>query len=110
MIESNITKEAFMRRIRVGDWIENPMAGLKVCFSVLPQQTQGKYYEAEFIFQPFTGKGSAPLHFHPTITETFTVLTGQARYHLKGKEYLAQPEEQIVLPPNVAHLHPWSVS
>ena len=99
-----------MRRIRVRDWIENPMAGLKVCFTVLPQQTEGQRYEADFVFQPFTGKGSAPLHLHPTITETFIVISGQARYQRQGREYSAGPEERIVLPPNVPHLHPWSVS
>ncbi len=99
-----------MHRIQVGDWIENPVAGLKICFTILPGQTGGQRYEAEFVFQPFTGKGSAPLHLHPTITETFTVITGHAHYHLHGKEYSAQPEERIVLPPNVSHLHPWSVS
>ena len=70
-----------MRRIRVGEWIENPMAGLKVRFTVLPHQSGGQRYEAEFINQPFTGKGAAPLHLHPTITETFAVITGHARYH-----------------------------
>jgi len=99
-----------MRRIRAGEWIENPLAGLKIRFTVLPQQTEGHRYEAEFVFQPFTGKGSAPLHFHPTITETFTVITGHARYRRQGKEYSAQPEEQIVLLHNLPHLHPWSVS
>ena len=99
-----------MRRVQAGEWIENPMAGLKVRFTVLPQQTGGQRYEAEFVFQPFTGKGSAPLHLHPTITETFTVITGHARYQRQGKEYSAQSEERIVLPPNVLHLHPWSVS
>jgi mannose-6-phosphate isomerase-like protein (cupin superfamily) len=99
-----------MRRIQVGEWIENPMAGLKLCFTVLPQQTVGQRYEAEFVFQPFSGKRSAPLHLHPMITETFTVITGHARYYRQGKEYSAGPEEQIVLPMNVSHLHPWSVS
>jgi len=99
-----------MRHIQVGDWIENPMAGLKVRFTVLPQQTGGQRYEAEFVYQPFSGKGAAPMHLHPTITETFTVITGHARYQLQSKEYSAQPEERIVLPPNVPHLHPWSVS
>ena len=99
-----------MQHIQMGDWIENPMAGLKVCFTVLPKQTSGQRYEAEFVFQPFTGKGSAPLHLHPTITEIFTVITGHAHYHLQGKEHSAGPEERIILPPTVAHLHPWSVS
>lgn len=99
-----------MRRIQVGDWIENPLAGLKVRFTIMPQQTGGQRYEADFVFQPLSGKGSAPLHLHPTITETFTVLTGHARYHKQAQEYSAQPEDRIVLPPNVPHLHPWSVS
>ena len=105
-----ITKETMMRRIQAGDLIENPVAGLKVRFTVLPQQTQGQRYEAEFVCQPYAGKGDAPLHLHPTITETFTVLTGQARYRRQGQEYPAQPQERIVLFPNVPHLHPWSVS
>src|SRR5258707_15345597 len=99
-----------MRRIQAGEWIENPMAGLKIRFTLLPQQTEGKRYEAEFVFQPFTGKGSAPLHLHPTITETFTVITGHAHYQRQDKEFSAQPEEQIVPPPNFTHLHPWRVS
>jgi mannose-6-phosphate isomerase-like protein (cupin superfamily) len=99
-----------MRRIQVGEWIENPLAGLKVCFTLLPQQTAGERYEAEFVNQPFTGKGAAPLHLHPTITETFTVIAGRACYRLQGREYPAGPGQQIVLPPDVPHLHPWSVS
>ena len=99
-----------MHRIQVGEWIENPIAGFKVRFTVLPQQTEGQRYEADFVYQPFTGKGAAPLHLHPTITETFTIITGHARYHLQGKEYAAGPEEQIVLLPKIPHLHPWSVS
>ena len=99
-----------MRHIQAGEWIENPIVGFKVCFTVLPQQTEGQRYEADFVYQPFTGKGAAPLHLHPTITETFTVITGHAHYHLQGKEYPAGPEARIVLPSNIAHLHPWSVS
>jgi quercetin dioxygenase-like cupin family protein len=99
-----------MRRIQAGEWIENPAAGLRLRFTVLPEQTGGERYEAEFVQQPFTGKGSAPLHVNPTVTETFTIITGHARYHRQGKEFPAQAEERIVFSPNVRHLHPWSVS
>src|ERR1700675_3908259 len=58
---ARITEEFMMRRIRVGDWIENPMAGLKLRFTGLPEQTGGQRYEAEFVHQPFTGKNAAPL-------------------------------------------------
>ena len=83
---------------------------MNVRFTVLPQQTGGLCYEAEFICQPFAGKGDGPLHLHPTLTETFTILTGHARYRRQGQEYSAQPEARIVFPPNVPHLHPWRVS
>jgi len=99
-----------MKKITAGMWIENPAAGQRVQLITLPKETGNRYFEIEYYCQPFTGKGVLPLHYHPTYTERFEILSGKARYLLGKKEYTANTGEKGILPRLIEHLHPWSDS
>ncbi len=96
--------------LRAGDVIENPVMGQRILFCKLAPDTQGAFVEVEYFNQPFTGKGAAPAHFHPTMTERFEILNGMARYRQGKDERDAKPGDVLTFPPGVPHLHPWSVS
>jgi mannose-6-phosphate isomerase-like protein (cupin superfamily) len=96
--------------LRAGDVIENPVMGQRILFCKLAPETQGAFVEVEYFNRPFTGKGAAPAHFHPTMTERFEILAGRARYRLDSQEHEAQPGDVLTFPRRVPHLHPWSIS
>ena len=102
-----LIKGEALKKITAGTWIENPVVGQRVLLTKLPSETGGRYFEMEYECRPFTGKGVLPLHYHPTCTERFNILTGKARYLLGKKEYTAGPGEQVIFPPMIQHLHPW---
>ena len=91
-------------------WFENPQAGQRFRVVSLPAPRAPGTFVLEYIYRPFTGETAVPPHFHPTSTETFEVLSGSARYRIGGVEGTAEPGDRIVMPPNVAHVHPWSAS
>jgi len=56
-------------------------------------------------------QGAAPAilaHLHQTWTETFEILEGSAACRLGKKEHRLEQGESIVVPPGVAHVHPWN--
>ncbi len=93
-----------------GPWFDNEPMGQRTRIIMLPAETGGRYFIRDYTNRPFTGKYAIPAHFHPRWTETFEIRHGHARYRLGKQEFEAEPGESIVLPPGVAHLHPWSVS
>jgi quercetin dioxygenase-like cupin family protein len=99
-----------MKKITSGTWIENPVAGQKALLVKLPAETGGRYFEMEYICQPFTGKYAIPPHYHPLVTERFEILKGTARYMLNKVEKTANTGETIIFPPSIEHIHPWSDS
>jgi mannose-6-phosphate isomerase-like protein (cupin superfamily) len=99
-----------VNNITVGSWVENPLAGQRTRIIHLPAETGGCTYEIEYFNQPYTGKFGQPLHFHRTYTEQFEILAGKARYRLGDEELSAETGSLVVLPPGIAHLHPWSDS
>jgi mannose-6-phosphate isomerase-like protein (cupin superfamily) len=96
--------------LKAGDTLENPVMGQRVVFCRTARDTGGAFLQVEYFNQPFTGKGSVPAHFHPTMTECFEILTGTARYRLDKDEREAKRGDVLTFPPRVPHLHPWSVS
>ena len=99
-----------MKKVSAGIWIENPVMGQRSLLIKLPAETGGRYFEMEYICKPFTGKNAIPLHYHPTYTERFEIISGKARYQLGKEEGTAVPGDQLVFPPVIPHLHPWSDS
>ena len=99
-----------MTRITSGTWIENPVAGQRALLVKLPAETDGRYFEMEYICQPFSGKYAIPPHYHPSVTERFEILGGRARYKLGKVEKTAGAGETVLFPPGIEHIHPWSDS
>ena len=91
-------------------WFENPPMGQRARIVTLPHETDGRSFVLEYINRPFTGQFAVPPHLHPTYTETFEIMAGQARYRLGSEERKAGPGDRLVLPAGVAHVHPWSDS
>jgi quercetin dioxygenase-like cupin family protein len=92
--------------LRAGDVIENPVMGQRILFCKLAPETQGAFVEVEYFNRPFSGKGAAPAHFHPSMTERFEILAGRARYRLDSQEHEAKPGDVLSFPRRVPHLHP----
>lgn len=101
---------ALMTTPQTDVWFENPPMGQRARLVTLPSQTKGRSFVLEYINRPFTGKYAVPPHRHPTYTETFEILKGQARYRVGSEEKKAVPGDRIVLPAGVSHVHPWSDS
>ena len=91
-------------------WFENPAIGQRARIMTLPGQTDGYSFVLEYIHQPFTGKLAVPAHLHPAASETFEILSGQARYQLGAEERTAIAGETIMMPAGKTHVHPWSDS
>ena len=47
-------------------------------------------------------------HVHTNWTETFEIISGEAKYKLDGAEGTASAGEQVLMPPNQPHVHPWN--
>lgn len=94
----------------LGTWFTNAAAGQRARLLQLPADTGGRSFILEYINQPYAGQYALPLHFHPTWTESFEILAGEARYRIGREERDAKPGDVVVMPPGVAHLHPWSCS
>jgi mannose-6-phosphate isomerase-like protein (cupin superfamily) len=84
--------------------------GQRARLLTLPAETEGRSFVLEYINRPHAGEFAVPPHQHPSYTETFEILRGQARYRRGGEELSANPGDQIVLPAGLVHVHPWSVS
>jgi len=91
-------------------WFENPKQGQRVRFLTLPGETGGRGFTLEYVYRPFTGETAVPAHIHTTATETFDILSGEAKYRIGNKEGSARKGDRIVMPASVAHVYPWSVS
>lgn len=94
----------------VQPWLDNARAGYRVRLLTMPGETGGRSFDVEYILKPFAGKNALPTHRHPKYTEAFEIISGHAHYVVGGEERSAGPGDKFVLPANVMHLHPWSVS
>lgn len=91
-------------------WFENARMGHRARLVVLPGETGGRRFVMEYVNRPRCGQYAVPPHLHPAFTETFEILRGRARYRIGHEERDAEVGERVVMPPGVAHVHPWSVS
>ncbi len=51
---------------------------------------------------PKVGRQAGP-HWHPELSETWTIRTGQVRFRLDGDEVVANPGDSVTAPPRVVH-------
>lgn len=91
-------------------WFANPVTGMRMRMPQLPDQLRGTGFVAEYSYAPWKGKTAFPPHLHPHTTETFEILSGTARCLIGNRETVLKQGDSIVMPPGVAHIHPWSDS
>jgi mannose-6-phosphate isomerase-like protein (cupin superfamily) len=91
-------------------WFENAPMGQRARLVTLPSETDGRSFVLEYINRPRAGEFAVPRHLHPTYSETFEILRGQARYRLGKESGTAGPGDKVVMPAGIPHVHPWSVS
>lgn len=91
-------------------WFDNARMGQRTRLVTLPFETGGRSFVREYVNRPQMGKFAIPEHLHPTWTESFDILQGQARYRIGREEREAGPGERVILPAGISHLHPWSAS
>ena len=72
------------------------------------RETSGRGWVIE-VHCPEGAAAAVMAHLHRTWTETFEILQGSAACRLGDKELRLAAGESIVMPPNVAHVHPWNV-
>jgi mannose-6-phosphate isomerase-like protein (cupin superfamily) len=72
------------------------------------RETSGRGWVIE-VHCPEGAAPAVPAHLHRRWTETFAILQGSAACRLGADELRLAAGESIIMPPNVAHVHPWNV-
>jgi quercetin dioxygenase-like cupin family protein len=87
--------------ISPGQTIENPVTGERFTFTHTAASTDGELLAFDFALRP-GGKVPVP-HVHPIQTERFEVVSGEVRFRLGLRTFVAGPGEVVEAPPGVAH-------
>ena len=87
--------------IAPGQTIENPVTGERFAFTHTAADTDGELLAFDFALRP-GGKVPVP-HVHPIQSERFEVVSGQVRFRLGLRTFVAGPGEVVEAPPGVAH-------
>jgi quercetin dioxygenase-like cupin family protein len=83
--------------IRAGDTVSNPVTGERFDFTHVDEDLLA------FDFELAPG-GKVPVpHVHPIQTERFEVVSGEVRFRLGFRTFVAGPGEVVEAPPGVAH-------
>jgi mannose-6-phosphate isomerase-like protein (cupin superfamily) len=72
------------------------------------RETSGRGWVIE-VHCPEGAAAAVMAHLHRRWTETFEILQGSAAYQLGAAEVRLAAGQSVVMPPNVAHVHPWNV-
>ncbi|MEV0337203.1 cupin domain-containing protein [Nocardia sp. NPDC050717] len=62
---------------------------------------QGAYLRLEHVL-PRVGREAGP-HWHPEISETWTIRSGRVRFRIDGTEIVARPGDTVTAPPRAVH-------
>jgi mannose-6-phosphate isomerase-like protein (cupin superfamily) len=89
-------------------WFENPRDGQRFRILSLPDARHPGRFLLEYVYRPMTGETAVPPHFHPSSTETFEILAGQATYRIGEVTATARVGDRVVMPAGRVHIHPWS--
>jgi mannose-6-phosphate isomerase-like protein (cupin superfamily) len=96
-----------MQMISPGFETTDPITQTRVVVVKGAQETGGRGW----VVENYCPEGAAPwvaAHVHRTWTETFEILQGTATYRLGTTEHTLRTGEVVVMPPRVAHVHPWN--
>jgi mannose-6-phosphate isomerase-like protein (cupin superfamily) len=90
-----------------GQIITHPGLGVSIQFIKTHHETNGSCWVADYSIEAGGGKELIP-HMHLHSDEWFRVLKGRGRYWLNGKVRDVLPGDEIYLPAEKPHLHPWN--
>ena len=91
-----------------GQAFENPVTGERMVFNKTAHESNGTVLDIEFFVKPNSGRGLAA-HFHPYFAERVEIIAGSAHYELGQTELLAEAGDEVILPEDIAHIHPWNI-
>jgi quercetin dioxygenase-like cupin family protein len=87
--------------MKAGDVFENPVTGEYGYIRIGTQETDGELLVVDLRIRP--GGAVSGEHFHRTITERFTVVSGKIGYKLGGKTGVAHAGDTLDLPAGIVH-------
>ena len=93
--------------IRPGFETTDPITQTRLVVVKGAQETSGRGWEIE-VHCPQGAAAAIPAHLHRSWTETFEILEGSATCRLGAEERMLKRGESIVMPPGIAHVHPWN--
>jgi quercetin dioxygenase-like cupin family protein len=83
------------------DVIVNPLSGEQITIRATAADTGGGVLEWELLLAP--GGRVPSSHAHPEQEEHFTVLDGQMRFRVGGRQITAGPGDTVRVPPGTVH-------
>lgn len=86
---------------KAGDVIENPVTGERAVVRIGTEETDGELLVVDLYVRP--GGAVIGEHFHPTVSERFTVLRGELGVRLSGQAAVARPGVTLFVPAGVSH-------
>jgi quercetin dioxygenase-like cupin family protein len=87
--------------VRAGEIYENRVQGDRVVVREGSEDTNGERLVVDLYVRP--GGAVAGKHVHSCITERFEVRAGTVRFHLDGRDEIAEPGRRVEVPPGVVH-------
>src|SRR5262249_21612712 len=87
-----------------------PTGGQRSRIVMLPGQSGGRHFVLEYVTRLYGGEHANPAHLHTTVTETFEILKGRARYRVGSETRIAVAGDRVEMPPLGPQVHPWSDS
>jgi hypothetical protein len=90
-----------------GQAFENPVTGERMVFNKTAHESNGMVLDIEFFVKPNYGKGLAA-HFHSYFSERVEIIAGSAHYQLGQTELATKAGDEVILPKDIAHIHPWN--
>ena len=87
--------------MRTGEIYENRVQGDRVVVREGSEDTNGERLLVDLYVRP--GGAVAGKHVHSYITERFEVRSGTVRFHLDGRDEIAEPGRRVEVPPGVVH-------
>ena len=87
--------------IGINRTITNPIVGEKVTFLKTAEETNGRQTVVEVDLMP--NANGTPMHYHESITETFTVIQGELVLEVDKKQVLLKKGETVSVKTNINH-------
>jgi mannose-6-phosphate isomerase-like protein (cupin superfamily) len=81
--------------------IENPVSGERIIVRRSGQDTDGALLSFDLFLPP--GKHVPASHAHPSQEEAFTVITGEMRFRVGRRHFVARPGDTVRVPPGTSH-------